>query len=604
MRHLLFIVAILYAHSHYAQPLTWSQARQQGWGTLKVYWHVSDPFVYRTTSGNMEGIEVDLMNGFREYVAQKYDVSLQIDWVETESFISLYNYMARNAVEGEFGTAAFSITSERQKYISFSKSYLNDVAVMISHNSIPVMTSIEQFKSVLRNATAITVEGSTYEEKLKSLSKELNTNIDIQIMPSNEPVIANIALNEQSFGYVDLPLYLLALKNDPTVPVIRQNLYPIKGNGYGVTMPQNCSWKPLMDEYISSLYFRHIQDNYIEAYLNKDVYDLIMSITSDESVNADELIILLNKEKEIQSKQLVNDAILLERDRWVRYVLIGVLLSLLMLVMIFYNLYNKKLKAVRQLRLNRDKIEQQQTRIEKANTALLEMDREKNNLIRVLAHDLRSPINQVAGLAEILLISNVALDQESKEIVNQIIKSSMRLRDMIGKILDAEAVNNLTPNIKFEQVDVNEILTSIEQEYGSTARAKHIKLHMSCEENLSIYADPVFFDQILDNLVSNALKFSHANSTVEVIATDHTDGVLIEVKDQGPGFTTDDETRMFQKFQRLSALPTGGEQSTGLGLSIVKMYTELMDGQLTYITKPGLGTTFRLLFPKANASTE
>ena len=473
-----------------------------------------------------------------------------------------------------------------------------DVAVMISKSDVPLFSNLQEFKSYAPNLKAITVEATTYEAKLKEL-KSMGYDFEIEYVSSAEPIIPNIISRKSTFGYVDLPLYLIELKNDPSIPLFRQNLYPIKGDGYGFIMTKSSDWKPIFDEFLTSAYFKSKKDEILGHYLENDIYNIIQNLSIGENINADELIILLTKEKEFQNNVLTKSALKEQQERLIRIGLLILVIAAIIFAMFFYRQFKGKKRALENLEKVKSTIEQQQQKIEQANAQLLDMNDEKNNLIRVLAHDLRSPINQIAGLAEIFLLENKKLKDDQKDIISQIIKSSMRLREMISKILDAEAVETLQPKIKNEKVVVKDIFEGLEKEYSNSANKKHIAMKFNSNNGLAIHGDFVFIDQILDNLLSNALKFSNANTTIRLDAQElDGDKVQIKVSDQGPGFTPADQKNMFKKFQRLSAQPTGGEQSTGLGLNIVKMYTELMGGKIDFESKVGEGTTFILEFNK------
>jgi signal transduction histidine kinase len=110
-------------------------------------------------------------------------------------------------------------------------------------------------------------------------------------------------------------------------------------------------------------------------------------------------------------------------------------------------------------------------------------------------------------------------------------------------------------------------------------------------------ADPAATRQILDNLISNALKFSPPNTTVRVQTRVESCQVWVVVRDQGPGISAADQQKLFQKYSRLSARPTGGESSTGLGLAIVKRLAEAMAGTIQCESGPGAGAAFILRLP-------
>ncbi|MFZ6002154.1 MAG: sensor histidine kinase, partial [Bacteroidota bacterium] len=113
-----------------------------------------------------------------------------------------------------------------------------------------------------------------------------------------------------------------------------------------------------------------------------------------------------------------------------------------------------------------------------------------------------------------------------------------------------------------------------------------------------VFGDSLFLIQVFENLISNALKFSEKGKQVEVEISSSDSQVRVVVKDQGPGLTAEDQALLFKKFQRLSTHPTDGEKSTGLGLSIVKKYVELMGGRVWCESEQGHGASFIVEIPK------
>ena len=116
-------------------------------------------------------------------------------------------------------------------------------------------------------------------------------------------------------------------------------------------------------------------------------------------------------------------------------------------------------------------------------------------------------------------------------------------------------------------------------------------------EGALICADPAALDQVLDNLISNAVKFSPPKKKISISMQQGPSHVECLIQDEGPGFTEQDKARMFHRYARLSARPTGGEPSTGLGLSIAKKLVQAMNGELICQSTPGQGATFVLRFP-------
>lgn len=243
-------------------------------------------------------------------------------------------------------------------------------------------------------------------------------------------------------------------------------------------------------------------------------------------------------------------------------------------------------------------LNEQKAEIEKQNEKLIELNTEKNNLINVLAHDLRAPVNNIEGLALLLAVEGIK-STDHKEYVEKIQKSTKRLSSMIEKILDVESIESNHTNLVLEKVNLNEVIDIVIAEFEKEARKKHIALSASIpSQALNISGDKIYTQQIVQNLVSNALKFSEKGKAVTVKLQETGDLIQVIVSDEGPGISESDQTKLFNKFQRLSAKPTGGEHSTGLGLSIVKKYVDLLDGSIKCESELGKGTDFIVEFKK------
>jgi signal transduction histidine kinase len=124
-------------------------------------------------------------------------------------------------------------------------------------------------------------------------------------------------------------------------------------------------------------------------------------------------------------------------------------------------------------------------------------------------------------------------------------------------------------------------------------------LNITRVQNEEVKLDVDYLGRILDNLISNAIKFSSSNTVVEISAVKENNDLVIRVKDQGPGFSDADKLQLFQKFRKLSARPTAGETSNGLGLAIVKTLVERLHGRVDLITKLGEGSEFIVTLPIA-----
>jgi len=168
---------------------------------------------------------------------------------------------------------------------------------------------------------------------------------------------------------------------------------------------------------------------------------------------------------------------------------------------------------------------------------------------------------------------------------------------MISKILDIRVVEAHKINLKIEKVNLASIIKAVECNYLPVAEKKNIRINSEFKD-MSVELDKGYTAQVFENLLSNAIKFSPINSSVSINMYEENGHARVVVADQGPGITDDDMKKLFGKFQLLSAKPTGGEKSIGLGLSIVKKYVEAMDGKVWCESEPGMGARFNVTFKR------
>jgi signal transduction histidine kinase len=325
--------------------------------------------------------------------------------------------------------------------------------------------------------------------------------------------------------------------------------------------------------------FQNRSGEIIGRYIDRSLYEFIRHVYE----TADQNVILLNKEKEIQNEALQGKTEQILKETTLRnYLIAGVIVVLICLVIIT-RLYMVRNRSARLLRIQARR--------------LSDLNQEKNHLIRILAHDLRTPINQMAGLAQILLHERERLSDTQKEVAANIQSASARLAAMIAKVLDVDAIEKKKASVDLENIQIATCVQETVSRFRPEAERKGIVLEHTLRQVPEICADAIYLAQIVDNLVSNAIKFSSPGGRVLISLTPGLNTVELSVHDEGPGFTDKDKQLLFRKFQTLSARPTAGESSTGLGLSIVKKYVDLMGATMRLESEPGKGSTFTVTFP-------
>jgi signal transduction histidine kinase len=184
------------------------------------------------------------------------------------------------------------------------------------------------------------------------------------------------------------------------------------------------------------------------------------------------------------------------------------------------------------------------------------------------------------------------LNSDQKEYLGKIHQIVVDGLGMVRNLVDNRKLEDRGIDMRLEILNFSAILSSLVKQYQSLAEKKNIHIHYQAPPSISIQADKLYITRIFENLLSNAIKFSPAKTNVFVAATDLGDEIEISVQDEGPGINEDDQKKLYHKFERLTARPTGGESSTGLGLSIVKTLIEKMGGKIRYEGRTGKGATF------------
>jgi signal transduction histidine kinase len=459
--------------------------------------------------------------------------------------------------------------------------------------------SSEELFAILNNLKAVTIKGTTYERDLIKLKDQHRLNFSFEYITGSDKVFNVLEQTPKTFGYIDLPVYLTQFTRNTSIKVKRQNFHAIKKAGYALIYSKGSDWQFPLNEYFASKPFKADIQPIIGRYMDPNIYEFLLKVSN----TPDEDIELLTKEKEIQSNVLIDRALQIEKDATIRKILTVSLviigLSLMIIGWLYFTKHRiHKILATQKemIEMQRKNIELQKIELEKRNDALEEINQEKNHLIKILAHDLRSPLNQISGLAT-LMEMNGAKDQSDH--IHRIQYATKRLDGMISKILDVDAIETNRINLITEEIELLPIIQEIVHSYEKAALEKKINITISALPHLKVLADRTYLSEVIENILTNALKFSSKNKSIEISCHDRNGKIEVHIKDEGPGFTEEDKKELFQKFKKLSAQPTGGEQSTGLGLSIVKKFMEIMNGEVICESENGRGSKFILRLQKA-----
>jgi signal transduction histidine kinase len=225
----------------------------------------------------------------------------------------------------------------------------------------------------------------------------------------------------------------------------------------------------------------------------------------------------------------------------------------------------------------------------------------KNEILGTVAHDLKNPLGVILGRTEMLteLTSTAAASKESVAAqIDHIRDATKRLTSMVDHLISDAMADAFDITIRREPVDVAALVSDVAEANQPLAVNKQQTITVSAPPNIVTMCDTDRIREAIDNLVSNAIKYSPIGGKISVVVTHEEHNTVIRVADEGQGLSPEDLGRLFGRFQRLSAKPTAGESSTGLGLSIVKRIIDMHGGEVTAESPgPGLGSTFSIVLP-------
>jgi signal transduction histidine kinase len=227
---------------------------------------------------------------------------------------------------------------------------------------------------------------------------------------------------------------------------------------------------------------------------------------------------------------------------------------------------------------------------------LRDLNELKNRFLGMAAHDLRNPLSAIRGMSELMLGSDWDKPRRN-ELLQVIHDSSNEMLRLVNELLDVAVIESGKLEIRLAPANLATLASNRMRLLAPAAEKKHIALEPVLETVPDSLLDAVRIGQVIDNVVNNAIKFAPGGTTVRVAVRRAVDGLEIAVLDQGPGLSASDQQRLFGTFERLTAQPTGGEQSTGLGLAIAKKIVDAHRGSITVRSERGFGAEFVVTLP-------
>ena len=240
-----------------------------------------------------------------------------------------------------------------------------------------------------------------------------------------------------------------------------------------------------------------------------------------------------------------------------------------------------------------------QRELAKKNAELARLNEQKNQFLGIAAHDLRNPLDVILTYSQFVLDeARAALTPEQIEFVNTIRSSSEFMLNLVNDLLDTSKIEAGKLELELERVDLGEIVRRNVALNRTLAERKGITLALARSDELpAMRLDVSKIEQVLNNLIGNAVKFSPPGSRVEVRIEREDDGAVVSVRDEGEGIAAEELDNLFRFYEKGRTRATGGEKSTGLGLAIVKKIVAGHGGEIRVESEAGEGATFFVSLP-------
>ena len=231
-----------------------------------------------------------------------------------------------------------------------------------------------------------------------------------------------------------------------------------------------------------------------------------------------------------------------------------------------------------------------------AEERLKELNQLKDNYLGIAAHDLRNPLSSIRGMSKMLVDDELDAETE-RAFLESIYNVSDQMVTLVNDRLDVSVIESGKLALRLVEQNLRKLAEERASLVARSAEKKGITLRTDLEDVSDSFFDADRMRQVVDNLLTNAIKFSVSGTTVHLACRQTERAVEIAVSDQGPGIPSEDIDKLFGTFQTLGNQPTGGEKSTGLGLAIVKKIIDTHGGEITVDSEVGRGTTFAVHIP-------
>lgn len=344
------------------------------------------------------------------------------------------------------------------------------------------------------------------------------------------------------------------------------------------------------------------QKRYLEAYqnieivnaINDSIYNLHQSDFIESLFAKHKLVYKEEINKDLYNDNIKKEQSLRENETTQKILIFLMIVILIFMVLISYFFIKNRQKHYL-TKLQAEQIVEKNKMLGSQNDKLVTLNKEIKGLTGIVSHDLKAPLSRVEALLGLIEEDYVSKSENMNFI--KIARNELNgAKELISNILLSSEKQH--QDEYSEPYDVSQFLTSILLDFVLESEKKKIKINQFIAQSVFSNVHEIRFRRIVTNLVSNAIKFSSNGDNIYIYLLDTGNTFKLSVKDEGPGLTEDEIGNLFGKYNKLSAKPTAGESSTGLGLFIVKKLIDELDGEIYVQSKKGKGATFDVVLKK------
>lgn len=485
--------------------------------------------------GGCAGIDPDLLKRIGSKLGVRFEIETRQTWE------AVYEAAKRGEMDLLAGTA---LTAERAKDFVFTDPYFSFPVVVVMRNDEPLLWSMLD----LRGKRVVGVRGYAPTSEMQRMDPSL----EFRLVDTTDEALREVARRDADAFVSNLPNVSFVAKT------------------HGLTNLKIAGVIPL-------------------------TFDLRYAVRPDWPELAELLNRAIAATSEVERQEVVHPWIRVDYEKVIRWDLVwktsAAVLSVLGVVIGAISYHNRRLsrELVERIRL--------QNEIKEAHDELVRLNEEKTEMLQMAAHDLRGPLTSM----QLVVDASLRLGAVPKDRGLQMVEQQVRqMTGLLNDLLDAEALETGRREFRMERLSPAVLLQAAVVGQEQAAARKGVRLEVSVAPDLPrVEGDATALRQVFDNLLSNAIKFTPKESAVTAVMEMKQTHVRLEVRDEGPGLAADETERIFTKYARGRAKPTGGEKSTGLGLAIVRQLATSMNGRVWCESTGGRGGLFVVMLPAA-----